>query len=78
MAVMIMEALDGFDRKYSWSIVGHSGDGPAVPLVSYGDPPADRGRRLKVIQVNLTLGEKVLEKLFHAALDAKKRVAVSE
>lgn len=25
MAVMIMEALDGFDTKYEWSIAGHSG-----------------------------------------------------
>lgn len=27
VATMIMEALIGFDAKYQWSIVGHSGDG---------------------------------------------------
>jgi hypothetical protein len=51
MAVMIMEALEGFEHKYSWSLVGHSGDGPAVPLVDYAHPPADRAQRLKVVQV---------------------------
>ena len=30
---------------------GHSGDGPAVPLVDYSAPPADRAQRLKVVQV---------------------------
>ncbi len=42
MAVMMMEALDGFDTKYQWSLVGHSGDGPVIPLVEYGKPPKDR------------------------------------
>jgi hypothetical protein len=30
--------------------VGHSGDGPEVPLVDYGRPPANRKERLKVLQ----------------------------
>ena len=50
MAVMLMESLAGFEHKYSWSLVGHSGDGPAVQLVDYGAPPANRHERLKVLQ----------------------------
>ncbi|KAJ1482812.1 hypothetical protein T484DRAFT_1802869 [Baffinella frigidus] len=50
MAVLLMECLAGFDHKYSWSLVGHSGDGPVLKLVDYGKPPTDEHERLKVIQ----------------------------
>ncbi|CAE8617988.1 unnamed protein product, partial [Polarella glacialis] len=46
---MIMESLEGFDHKYSWSIVGHSGNGPELPFVEYGQPPRGRQQRAQVI-----------------------------
>jgi len=50
MAVMLMEALAPFSHKYSWSLVGHSGDGPVIKFVDYDKPPSDAAERLLVIQ----------------------------
>jgi hypothetical protein len=50
IAVMLMEALAPFAHKYSWSIVGHSGDGPVIDFVDYDRPPADAAKRLQVVQ----------------------------
>jgi hypothetical protein len=47
---MIIEGLEGFEHKFSYSIVGHSGANACVPLVEYGCPPADRGAKLEVVQ----------------------------
>ena len=38
-AVMIFEAFSGFEHKYHYAMVGHSGDTPCAPLVAYGAPP---------------------------------------
>eukprot|EP00933_Yihiella_yeosuensis_P064657 TRINITY_DN68111_c0_g1_i1.p1 TRINITY_DN68111_c0_g1~~TRINITY_DN68111_c0_g1_i1.p1 ORF type:complete len:180 (-),score=31.19 TRINITY_DN68111_c0_g1_i1:35-574(-) len=46
---MIMESLEGFDHKYSWNIVGHSGNGPEIPFVEYGQPPRGRTQRATVL-----------------------------
>eukprot|EP01114_Cavostelium_apophysatum_P013070 TRINITY_DN3086_c0_g1_i2.p1 TRINITY_DN3086_c0_g1~~TRINITY_DN3086_c0_g1_i2.p1 ORF type:complete len:1142 (-),score=300.99 TRINITY_DN3086_c0_g1_i2:601-3708(-) len=48
--LMIMESFHGFEHKYSYSIVGHSGDGPEIPLVDYGKAPSNRQQRMKVLQ----------------------------
>ena len=47
--VMVLEALDGFEGKYEYSVVGHSGAAPAVRLVPWGAPPATRLERLKLV-----------------------------
>ena len=49
-AVMIFEAFAGFEHKYRYSMVGHSGDTPCAPLVEYGLPPPNEKERLKVVQ----------------------------
>ena len=49
-AVMIFEAFAGFEHKYRYSMVGHSGDTPCAPFVEYGLPPANEKERLKVVQ----------------------------
>ncbi len=49
-AVMIFEAFSGFEHKYRYAMVGHSGDTPCAPLVEYGLPPANEKERLKVVQ----------------------------
>lgn len=51
MAVLLMEALAPFPHKYSWSLVGHSGDGPVIKFVEYGKPPADPAQRLQVVHI---------------------------
>lgn len=48
--LMIMEAFQGFEHKYSVSIVGHSGDSPEIPLVDYGKSPQNRKERLKILK----------------------------
>merc|ERR1719436_1067074 len=46
---MIMESLDGFDHKYNWNIVGHSGNGPEISFVEYGQCPRGRVQRSQVV-----------------------------
>lgn len=46
---MIMESLDGFEHKYSWSVVGHSGNGAEISFVEYGSPPRGRQQKAQVI-----------------------------
>ena len=47
-AVMIFEAFSGFEHKYHYAMVGHSGDTPCAPLVAYGAPPENEKQRLQV------------------------------
>merc|ERR1740117_2186354 len=49
-SLLVMEALAGFEHKYSYALVGHSGDGPSIRLCSYGNPPQTRKDRLKILQ----------------------------
>mmetsp|Transcript_1455 Transcript_1455/g.5161 ORF Transcript_1455/g.5161 Transcript_1455/m.5161 type:complete len:997 (-) Transcript_1455:61-3051(-) len=46
---MITESFQGYENKYSYSIVGHSGDGPSIPFVDYGRPPRTANERLKLM-----------------------------
>ena len=49
-AVMIFEAFAGFEHKYRYSMVAHSGDTPCAPLVEYGLPPPNEKERLKIVR----------------------------
>ena len=49
-AVMIMESFHGFENKFSYEMVGHSGNGPNIPLISYDKPPANEKERYAVLQ----------------------------
>ncbi len=40
-AVMLMEALAGFEHKFDYAIMGHSGSAPQIPLVSFGTLAAE-------------------------------------
>mmetsp|Transcript_43925 Transcript_43925/g.140769 ORF Transcript_43925/g.140769 Transcript_43925/m.140769 type:complete len:293 (-) Transcript_43925:48-926(-) len=48
-AVMLMEALRGFEAKFDYELLCHDGDHVALELVSFGKPPADEKERLKVV-----------------------------
>jgi hypothetical protein len=49
-AAMVFEALAGFESKYRYAVVGHSGDGSCTPFVEYGAPPANEKQRLQLLQ----------------------------
>lgn len=48
--VMVMEALAGREQKFSYSIVGHDGESPVIPLIDYEDPPQSRADRVRVLE----------------------------
>eukprot|EP00934_Nitzschia_sp_Nitz4_P006323 Nitzschia sp. Nitz4//scaffold219_size35776//29376//35535//NITZ4_007828-RA/size35776-processed-gene-0.11-mRNA-1//1//CDS//3329542332//6313//frame0 len=49
-ALLVMEAFEGFESRYEYSIVGHSGDSPSLSLVDFGEPPKNENDRMKVLQ----------------------------
>ena len=36
---MLFESLQGFEDKYEWNLVGHSGDGADIVFVDFGRAP---------------------------------------
>jgi hypothetical protein len=51
LALLIMEAFHGLDqKKFSYSVVGHSGDGAEIKLIEWNKPPKNRAEKLKVLQ----------------------------
>nr|XP_031838808.1 von Willebrand factor A domain-containing protein 8 isoform X2 [Nomia melanderi] len=49
--VMVMEAFSGYEGKFQYDIVGHSGDQYDIVFVKHTQPPTDNKRRLEVIQM---------------------------
>jgi len=72
--IMLMEALDGFEHKYEYSVVGHSGAASAVLLVPWGDPPKTRLERLKLIRKMVTHSQ-TCKSGDHTLTAAKRAVA---
>lgn len=48
---MVMEALEGFQDKVQYDIVGHSGETYYIPFVDTKKPPNDDKARLETIKV---------------------------
>eukprot|EP00066_Takifugu_rubripes_P009279 XP_003976079.1 PREDICTED: von Willebrand factor A domain-containing protein 8 isoform X1 [Takifugu rubripes] len=48
---MVMEALEGFEPKFKYDIVGHSGDGHNIELVKADKIPKNNKERLKVLKI---------------------------
>ena len=48
--VMFMEALQGFSHKFDYSVVGHSGTGPDIPIIDFGKPPVSHEDRVRVME----------------------------
>ncbi|CAK4417643.1 unnamed protein product [Aphanomyces euteiches] len=40
----------GFESKFDYAIMGHSGDNPAISFVPFGSPPKTKKERLKILQ----------------------------
>jgi len=49
-AALVMESFEGFEDKFDFSIVGHSGDSRRIELVDFGNPPSNSKERLRVLQ----------------------------
>jgi len=78
--VMLMESLDGFEHKYSWNIVGHSGNGPEIPFVDYGNAPKRRSQKAQIVsQITSAAGIAASGDTTVEAIEAAvKRVASQE
>ena len=48
-ALMVMEALYGFDDRFKYDIVGHSGEDNNIPFVLASKAPENEKQRLQVI-----------------------------
>lgn len=77
--LMLMEGLEGFEHKYEYSIVGHSGDGPNTTFVDYGEAPKNDKERLQVLSKMYAhtqycmSGDTTLEALKRALPEVQKR-----
>ncbi|CAB1421072.1 unnamed protein product [Pleuronectes platessa] len=47
---MVMEALESYEHKFKYDIVGHSGDGYDIELVPVDKVPKDNKQRLQVLK----------------------------
>lgn len=52
--LMFLESLAGFEHKFVYDIVGHSGDEYAIELVHKNQPPKNNKERLKLIKTMVT------------------------
>ncbi|XP_014258811.1 von Willebrand factor A domain-containing protein 8 isoform X2 [Cimex lectularius] len=48
--VMVMEAFKGYESKFQYDIVGHSGESPSISFIEKTNPPPDNKQRLAVIR----------------------------
>ncbi|XP_076766995.1 von Willebrand factor A domain-containing protein c12.2 [Xylocopa sonorina] len=85
--VMVMEAFSGYEGKFQYDIVGHSGDDYNIAFVKHTQPLADNKRRLEVIKTMhahsqfCMSGDNTLEATQHAIAslskeDADERIVV--
>lgn len=49
--IMVMEAFNGYEGKFQYDIVGHSGDDYGIVFVNHTHPPVNNKRRLEIIKV---------------------------
>ncbi|XP_026673539.1 von Willebrand factor A domain-containing protein 8 isoform X2 [Ceratina calcarata] len=85
--VMVMEAFSGYEGKFQYDIVGHSGDDYNIVFVKHTQPPADNKRRLEIIKTMhahsqfCESGDNTLQATQHAIVnlakeDADERIVV--
>ncbi|XP_076618440.1 von Willebrand factor A domain-containing protein c12.2 isoform X2 [Colletes latitarsis] len=76
--VMVMEAFSGYEGKFQYDIVGHSGDDYRIGFVNHTQPPTDNKRRLEVIKTMhahsqfCMSGDNTLEATQHAIASLSK------
>ncbi|CAF3396834.1 unnamed protein product [Rotaria sp. Silwood1] len=52
--LMFLESLSGFEHKFVYDIVGHSGDEHSIELVKKNQPPKNNKERLKLLKLMYT------------------------
>lgn len=62
---MLMEAMVGFEHKFSYAIVGHSGSSHRIPLVEFGKPPKNVGERAEIVQQVYGYSNGAVRQVFH-------------
>jgi len=50
--VLVMEAFEGHEKKFSYDIMGHSGETYDHVFVEPGKPPTNNKQRLDIIKVS--------------------------
>jgi hypothetical protein len=79
-ALLIMESFKGFQSRFDYSIVGHSGDSSCIQLVDFGQPPKNEHERMQVLQEMLAhsqycqSGDFTLEAMGRAIVDVAGHV----
>ncbi|KAF0309213.1 von Willebrand factor A domain-containing protein 8 [Amphibalanus amphitrite] len=53
-ALLVMEAFEGYEQKFRYDIVGHSGEDYRVEFVRSDGPPSDNKQRLQVLKFEPT------------------------
>jgi hypothetical protein len=48
--LMLLEAIQGVESKFRISVVGHSGEDAAIPLVQWDKIPSDEGKIWNVLE----------------------------
>uniref|UniRef100_A0A1Y1MII6 von Willebrand factor A domain-containing protein 8 n=1 Tax=Photinus pyralis TaxID=7054 RepID=A0A1Y1MII6_PHOPY len=48
--VLLMEAMEGFDDKIQYDIMGHSGDAHDIKFITKGNPPKNNKERLNILK----------------------------
>ena len=77
-ALLVMKSFDGMDDRFQYSIVGHSGDSPAIPFVAFGQPPSNEKEMMRILQSVVAhtqycqSGDYTLEAVEHAIADVTK------
>ena len=77
-ALLVMESFDGFDQRFDYSIVGHSGDSSMIPFVEFGQPPQNEQERMRILQTMIAhsqycqSGDNTLEAIGRAIQDISK------
>ena len=71
-AIMVTEAFKGTEDKIEYSMIGHSGDSAAIPLVDFGKAPTNKKERLSMVLSMVAhtqycwSGDHTLESMQHA------------
>ena len=74
-ALLVMEGFEGFETRFDYSIVGHSGDSNCIQLVDFGRPPKNEKERMQILQKMIAhsqycqSGDNTLEAMGKAIVD---------
>jgi hypothetical protein len=74
-ALLVMESFEGFENRFDYSIIGHSGDSNCIELVDFGRPPRNEKERMQILQKMIAhsqycqSGDNTLEAMDRAIVD---------